>query len=99
LPAVVRGGRRAVRGSALQRRLSRRFLSRTPLVPSSRPLNARIAPVDIRCTQDEKGKPVVRRGRKARGLRLGDGSAAGLLTRTSPNHSPPHPPPTTPPPA
>ena len=29
----------------------------------------------------------MRRGRKARGLRLGDGSAAGLLTTTSRNHA------------
>ena len=86
-PQSFVAGDEPVRVPALQGRLARRFLSRTPLVPSSRPLTAPIAPVDIPCTEDEKGKPVVRRGRKARGLRLGDGSAAGLLTTTSRNHA------------
>ena len=58
-----------------------------PLIPSSRPLDPPIAPVDTGRTENEKGKPVARRGRKARGLRLGDGSAAGLLTTTSRNHA------------
>src|SRR6185312_10903452 len=87
LPAVLRGRRRALRVPALQGRVAGRLLTMAPLDPLSRPLNPSIAPVDTGRTDIDKGKPVARRGRKARGLRPGDGSAAGLLTNTSRNHA------------
>ena len=85
LPAVLRRRRRALGVPALQGRLARRFLSdgaAQPFVQTARPRGLRRS---IPPAQSEKGKPAVRRGRKARGLRLGDGSAAGLLTTTSCN--------------